>query len=468
MSQEITKVVDDSLFRIALAWQLKGKYEFAAEAYRKVLANNPEFVQAYKNLGSVMGSLRRFKEAIGYYEKALELDPNDEVIESKCHELKRLVPTIPQVAGNEEASEAFRNGFYIPERQEGKINLYRQKTFLSHRSGWEYALRSLRPLHNSQGILFDGFIENNFAWRHEQEGVRPSHVLDQMEKTGKFSHWATSEEKGITPYRRPWIGILHNPQGMPRWFHYRESPQAIMSKTIWKDSLAHCIGLFTFSEYHARWLRKETGKPVERLIHPTEIPELQFDFDKFLNNHSKKIIQIGWWLRKLHSIYLLPIPQNNPHKYEKIHLIPMFSGNALTHIHELMHLERKEEPIHIAQGMPCNTREIVHVTDRDYDELLSENIVFIELYDANANNAVIECLARTTPILINPLPAVKEYLGDEYPLYYDSLDEAADKALDLPLISEAHQYLKTLETRNMLDGNWFLRSVQTSHIYQLI
>jgi hypothetical protein len=63
---------------------------------------------------------------------------------------------------------------------------------------------------------------------------------------------------------------------------------------------------------------------------------------------------------------------------------------------------------------------------------------------------------------------VKEYLGDEYPLYYDSLEEAAVKALDSSLIFEAHQYLKTLETRSMLDGTWFLKSFENSEVYQLL
>ena len=39
-------------------------------------------------------------------------------------------------------------------------------------------------------------------------------------------------------------------------------------------------------------------------------------------------------------------------------------------------------------------------SDEEYDKLLSENIIFVELYDSSANNLVIECIARNTPILI--------------------------------------------------------------------
>jgi hypothetical protein len=100
--------------------------------------------------------------------------------------------------------------------------------------------------------------------------------------------------------------------------------------------------------------------------------------------------------------------------------------------------------------------------------LLSENIVFIELYDANANNTIVECIARGTPILVNPLPAVVEYLGEDYPLYFNNLPEAAEKALDLKLILEAHQYLMECETRGKLGSGYFLKSFCESEVYRLI
>ena len=70
---------------------------------------------------------------------------------------------------------------------------------------------------------------------------------------------------------------------------------------------------------------------------------------------------------------------------------------------------------------------IDHLDNNDYDVLLSQNIVFLDLYDTSANNAVIECIARGTPLLINRHPATIEYLGEKYPFYFDSLKEANEK-----------------------------------------
>src|SRR5262249_2594090 len=121
----------------------------------------------------------------------------------------------------------------------GAIDLRGQKTFSFQRSGWNYALAALTPLHHDAGIHFDGFIERHFAWQHKVS-VRRARVLLKMKLEGTFDTLATSEERGIVPYRRPWIGVVHNPQNMPPWFHFDESPQAIFAKDIWKHSLDTC------------------------------------------------------------------------------------------------------------------------------------------------------------------------------------------------------------------------------------
>ena len=52
----------------------------------------------------------------------------------------------------------------------------------------------------------------------------------------------------------------------------------------------------------------------------------------------------------------------------------------------------------------------------NYDRLLSENVAFLDLLDASANNAVLECLARGTRPARQSVSAVIEYLGQEIPL----------------------------------------------------
>ena len=77
---------------------------------------------------------------------------------------------------------------------------------------------------------------------------------------------------------------------------------------------------------------------------------------------------------------------------------------------------------------------------------MSRSVVFLDLYDAIANNAVVECISRQTPILVNPIDSVVEYLGKDYPFYYYSLDEAAEKLEDDDLIQETSDYLQSRQS----------------------
>lgn len=179
-------------------------------------------------------------------------------------------------------------------------------------------------------------------------------------------------------------------------------------------------------------------------------------------------MQIGWWLRKLSAIYQLPIANNNILNFEEVRLVPMYCDNADKQQEEIMAKEIKVNNITIEPIFSDNTREIKHISNSDSDRLLSENIAFVELHDSSANNAVIECIARATPLLINPLPAIVEYLGQDYPMYFTSLSEAAKKAMDTSLILDTHNYLINCEIKSKLSQEYFLRSFQESEVYQLI
>lgn len=448
-------------FKLANAWQLRGDFDKAFVRYQETLRLKPDYLPAYQQLGHLMLRQHRIDEALEYYDRALAIDAQttDLTFYYKCLGWSPQPPV--ESAKSEQLAFSTASA-----RSHGKIDLGTQKVFGFHRSGWSFAMQSLGSLHNPHGTLFDGCIENQFLFQHHLHGRRSPRLLAKMQADGVFQSLASSEEKGIVPYRQPWVGFLHNPQSIPNWFDY-QTPQNLFAKEIWQASLPDCLGLFALSEYFAEWLRVQTGKPVSVLTHPTEIPERQFDFDRFLANPHKKIVQIGWWLRKLHSIYQLPIARHNPLGYQKVRIGFLFdSAEAI--FARLMQIERDIDRIKIDEIYRENTHVIHHLPDDEYDDFLSMNIAFIDLYDSSANNAIIECIARTTPLLVNPLPAVKEYLGADYPMYFNTLEEAAAKALDTSLILETHQYLKSCETRQKLSGEFFLDSFCKSEVYRLL
>ena len=69
-------------------------------------------------------------------------------------------------------------------------------------------------------------------------------------------------------------------------------------------------------------------------------------------------------------------------------------------------------------------------------------ILFIFLIDASAVNTIIEAIVRNTPILVNRIDPVVEYLGFDYPFYYDTMEEATEKLNNINCIKKTYEYLK--------------------------
>ena len=317
----------------------------------------------------------------------------------------------------------------------GKINLNTQYCFGSHRSGWAFVLESLAHLHNDQGLFFNSFIESNFAW------VPYPQV-----------------------YKEKWSGFVHNPPNTPDWFFGFNSLEKIISKPQFQQSIENCVGLFTLSQDLADYVREQTGVKTCSLIHPTEIPEKTFNYEKFLSNKDKKIFLIGYWLRKMINLYRLPLDSSSG--YRKIRLVPYYEGQPVEYMRGFLEKQRELCSTKPLKKFEENTFEVSRLENEDYDNLFVENIVFLDLYAASANNGVIESIARATPTLVNKLPSTVEYFGKEYPFFFDSLEEAAEKALDFDLVKKTHEYLLGCSTRKKLSQEYFRKSFEESEIYQ--
>ena len=113
-----------------------------------------------------------------------------------------------------------------------------------------------------------------------------------------------------------------------------------------------------------------------------------------------------------------------------------------------------------------NNVEMKYIEDfNTYDMMLSQNIVFVNLHDASANNTLIECIVRNTPIIINRIESVVEYLGEEYPLYYDNIMEV-EHLLTLDNIIKAHEYLVAMNKRDLSFDNF--NNILFNSIYRYI
>ncbi len=291
----------------------------------------------------------------------------------------------------------------------------------THRSGWPYAVASLQPLADPQGVLLDDFIEQTFVY--------PDTAV---------------------PHAEPWVGIVHHPPNMPSFMFRRHRLTSVFQGEAWKKSRPHLAGVIALSEYLASYLADTLGVPAFAVKHPTEVPEIRWSAEYYEKNRDKQLIQVGWYLKNTRLLYQVPELAD----HGKLRLLP---GNQHVRGYD-WRVERYWRKVggrdEVRSG---GVRDHCRVTPYRYDCLLAENVVAIELFDSSANNVVVECIARNTPIVVNRHPAVVEYLTDGYPLYFTDPSEIPE-LLSMDRVVAAHEYLAGLD-KSWLDGGFFRESV---------
>lgn len=308
------------------------------------------------------------------------------------------------------------------------LDLSNCKGFKSHRSGWGFAIDSLMPVHSKSGVLFDDFIERTHSWNYHE--------------------YYMGGDRDI-PHKRPWVGFFHIPHNCPEWWDHCHKPQTIIQREVFQESMKYCLGLFTLTDYLKNFIQDNVDVPVCKVMYPTEIPQKKWSEQKFLSNNQKRIIQLGAFLRDSYAII-----------YLRTNLLKAwFPGD-----YEFSYYyRRKMEEGSDDWGYADKKMDSQVWVPRDklpndvFDDYMTNNVLFAKLHDASASTAVVESIARNTPILVNRHEALEEYLGEEYPFFYDNLDHASS-LINNETIIETHRYLKSLN-KDWISGTYFRNSV---------
>lgn len=343
-----------------------------------------------------------------------------------------------------------------------------------HRSGFKWLYDNIIPLNNPRSdLLLDLYADKTFNWNNTDVKL---------------------------PYTQSWIGICHHT------FNTEFSDNnlySLIENHYFIESAKHCKGLIVLSKTLQQKLTHELRNryiniPVYSLSHPTELTVPKFDFNKFSINNNKKIVHIGAWLRNVFFFYNLNLGiydfgtksifsfTSNKECIQKVALKGAEMDNYFCS-DEFLDILKCLNPDDNGCAPICRGSDIdpvfnkwysqfstfinkikdsVVVLDKlnndDYDQLLTENIVIINLIDASAVNTLIECVARCTPIIINKHPAVVEILGDKYPLFYNTqcsggisdnyflMNKEIDELLSKKgIIKKANDYLTKLDKNNL-------------------
>jgi polysaccharide pyruvyl transferase WcaK-like protein len=304
-----------------------------------------------------------------------------------------------------------------------------------HRSGWQYVVENLDNYHssNTDSLLCDLYLDRTFHWNYSEYN-----------------------KLGIIPYKKNWIGFIHHTIDVE---YTTYNTINLFKNKLFLASLMYCKGLFVLSNNLKNEVEKIIYKnninvKVYSLTHPTEFVcnNYLFNMKKFNSNPEKKIIQIGAWMRVIEAINKLELGENKL-KLQKYALCGKKMENyyydedvsdEFEELSDMLTCSISRDKDNRKTKLKDDVKKIVYLENNDYDNLLSENIVFINLIEASAVNTVIECIVRNTPIVVNKLPALVEVLGNKYPLFYDNLDDVK-YLLTHKNIDCAYHYLKHLD-----------------------
>ena len=296
---------------------------------------------------------------------------------------------------------------------ERKIRIDREYSWNTHRGGWAAAMQYLKErLHDPAGTLFLTAVEDRL-----------------------YYDGAVSE---------PWVGVMHQ---VPHQSSHFPDLERIVRTPEWLNSIRHCNGLFVLCDYVRDFLRSRcVDVPMVKIPYPQDTGVPAFSPARYLAN--PQVVQVGEFLRNHQAFFDL-----GASGHRKLMLV---NPEILRQIRDSG----------VRPNASVELRE--RVSDAEYDGLLSESVVFLNLFDAVCVTTIQECIVRATPVLVNRVGAIAEFLGPAYPLYYETLEEAEALLRRPEAIHAAHSYLRRLSARVDLTYDGFVRDVQQTSIYRAL
>jgi hypothetical protein len=226
----------------------------------------------------------------------------------------------------------------------------------------------------------------------------------------------------------------------------------LFSERRFLSSLALCQGLIVLSEQNRRDvvnLLDNAGVrlPVYRLFHPL-IPIGSSGPHQGANERSDdlpNVYHIGWHLRSFSAFARLECD-----KRRKVLLVPK---DVLKEwfLREVVNKEMNHAGLLSIENY---VGRIFTASNEEYAEIISTGIVFNE-YDApSGSNLISECISAEAMLVINRQPAFEEYLGQSYPLFYESGENATaviDRLENPEFRTEVRAYLRSRKKRYGID-----------------
>jgi hypothetical protein len=251
-----------------------------------------------------------------------------------------------------------------------------------------------------------------------------------------------------------WYGIIHNPVDWELYTPWGDK-RTLFNISSFIDSLKFCKILFVMAESqiipikNLLYLNGFTSIKVISLIHPINKLNYEFNYDKYILNNSKSIYSIGNWLRKQYSIFKLNVCK----KFNK-KIIPFTKRTKLE-----LEYYIKYDNIVLTDDEKNSVNKVEYINTYDYHKIFEDNIVFLDVYLTTINNTFLEAIISNTPIILNRKQEYIDIIGENYPLFFDNIDDINSFIEDDNNILIAHNYLKNIDkTKFTID--YFIKNIK--------
>lgn len=248
----------------------------------------------------------------------------------------------------------------------------------------------------------------------------------------------------------PWVAAPAIAPDLPRFWSEVNS-QSWLNRRDWQQSSAweSCRAIIGLSDYAstcaAAWA--EENAQTIRLPIPQGRPDWQPEV------YENSIIQPVEPQMRVHGIHMLGLDE----AFKRVAWVndDVTPADLIEKEAEILTERNLLFPF-----MSAGVQTINPPTEKKQISAFSNSIFFMHLHDTFCPITLLECIASATPVVVNAIPAVRELLGADYPLYFFSYPDAAAKIQNRNLVTGAHDYLKKLPCRQALTMEAFLSQME--------
>lgn len=359
-----------------------------------------------------------------------------------------------------------------------------------HRAGWQSVMSCMKILNDPNGPIMDCYVDRTFTWAKNTavfEGLIPY-----------TSPWYGFIHHGVAKVCSNNVNIMFSCPEFKMSLRYCKG-LFVLSNWLKKKIEEYLIeSSFNFVK-------------VFMIHHPTPHCSKTFQIKNIKKNEDINLVMVGAWLRNTFTIYSTELgsnikkfqllgpnmgnyvcPENfeicghelfnedmtptNKNRYDdnlwvnylstyvrdnlKLILSDKFEmtrnfvikwGNEECLYPHENHIHDSELSLYLLDWLTEKKGKVEilnRLSNEEYDELLSKSVVFVHYEELSASNTLIECIMRNTPILINDTESAREYLGDEYPMYWSAYEDIP-KLLTREKIFETYMYISGMDKMHL-------------------